>query len=114
MVASLLIQVAEQERSMSTSVLHSDVLKCILNLFSYRSLNCLNSIPFGRSPSFSSSCSSNRECWPRVLNKVVDEDGPGAVLVVVGHLVVDRLGKVEQKIPGVLRDRTLVVLLKQK
>lgn len=46
-----------------------------------------------------------------VLDKVVDEDGPGALLVVVGEVLVDGHGEVEQKVPRVLGDRPVVVLL---
>lgn len=48
---------------------------------------------------------------PRVLHEVVDEHGPRAVLVVVGHLIVDSRREIEEQIPCVLRYRPLVVLL---
>ena len=47
----------------------------------------------------------------RVLHEVVDEHGPRTVLVVVGHLIVDRHREVEEQIPCVLRYWPLVVLL---
>ena len=48
---------------------------------------------------------------PRVLHEVVDENRPRAVLVVVGHLIVNSHREVEEQIPCVLRYRPLVVLL---
>ena len=50
---------------------------------------------------------------PRVLDKVVDEDRPGPVLVVVGHVRGDGLGKVEEEVPRVAGDGPLVVFLKK-
>ena len=48
---------------------------------------------------------------PRVFHEIVDEHGPRAVLVVVGHLIVDSHSEIEKQIPRVLRYRPLVVLL---
>lgn len=45
------------------------------------------------------------------FDKVVDQHRPSALGIVVGHAVVDVGGKVEQQVPGVLRDGSLVVLL---
>lgn len=50
---------------------------------------------------------------PGVLDEIVDEDGPGALLVVVREVLVDHLGEVKQEVPGVARDRPLVVLLRK-
>ena len=47
----------------------------------------------------------------RVLDKVVDQHRPGALLVVVGEVVVDGEDEVEQQVPGVARDVAPVVLL---
>ena len=47
----------------------------------------------------------------RVLDKVVYEHGPGALLVVVGEVVVDGEHEVEQQVPGIARDVTPVVFL---
>ena len=46
-----------------------------------------------------------------MLHEVVDEHGPGALLVVVGEVVVDGEHEVQQQVPGVPRDVTPVVLL---
>ena len=50
---------------------------------------------------------------PRVLDKVVDEDGPGPFLVVVAKVVVDGGGEVEEKVPGIFGNASVVVLFQK-
>ena len=43
---------------------------------------------------------------PSVLDKVVNKDGPGSLLVIVGQIVIHCRRKVQQQVPRVLnRDR---------
>lgn len=48
---------------------------------------------------------------PRPLDKVVDQHGPGALLVVVCHVVTDHASKVQQQKPRVLWDTSFMMLL---
>ena len=49
-----------------------------------------------------------------VLHKVVNEHRPSPIVVVVGKVVFDDLGKVEQQVPSVAGDGAPVVLLRGK
>jgi len=48
-----------------------------------------------------------------ILDKLVDEDGPGAFFVIIGHVIADHVAEVEQQIPRVTRNRTFIVLLQK-
>lgn len=46
------------------------------------------------------------------FDKQVDQHRPRTLAIVVGHVIVDLGGKVQQQIPRISRNRSLVVLLK--
>jgi hypothetical protein len=45
------------------------------------------------------------------FNKVINEDWPGTFLIIVTHIIIDHGCEVKEKVPCVLRDAALVVLL---
>jgi len=48
-----------------------------------------------------------------IFDEFVDEHGPGAFLVVVGHVLVDHVAEIEEQIPRVARDGSLIVFFQE-
>lgn len=52
--------------------------------------------------------------WPGIFNKVIDQHRPRSLLVIVGHVVIDHQGKVQEEVPCILRYGAFMVFLRTR